>query len=354
MDTVQAEVVLSTLSEVYALDDVQEVVDRVCRRVVRICPYRLALLSLYFGEDVYVGLEGGDEEMRASFLRSARAATPESRARRRNMIWDRHRIAGTNLCFLPEGSEVPLGPSFHPSAEAPGSEWRPNDRLMVFVRGADNEIRGVLALDCPEDGRRPDPARLGSLETVDRLITLMGVVIHNKHLAAKLRESEERYAAVVEQAHDGILIVRDGRILFANRRFGEMVGTAPPALVNRAASAVLAPEQGATLPGEKEARLLRSDGRAVDVALRTSTIRFGGATAEMVAVADITERKRILKQLVRSQKMARWPAASPTTSTTSSEGSWATQASSRCPSPTGSGPCGTWRRWRRPPTGPPT
>ena len=304
MDSLQAEVVLSTLSEVYALDDVQEIVDRTCRRVVQICPYRLALLSLYFGEDVYVGLEGGDEEMRESFVRSARAATPEGRARRRNLIWDRHRIDGTNICFLPEeDSEVPLGPSFHPSEEAPECEWRPNDRLMVFVRGADHEIRGVLALDRPTHGRRPDPDNLGELETVDRLITLMGVVIHNKHLAAKLRESEERYAAVVEQAHDGILIEREGRILFANRRMGEMLDTAPALLVNRDVESVLAPESGTTLPGEKEAHLLRPDGRAVDVAVRTSTIRFGGASATLVSVVDITERKRILTQLVRGQKM---------------------------------------------------
>ena len=42
---------------------------------------------------------------------------------------------------------------------------------------------------------------------------LMGVQIHNRHLARKLQESEERYAAVVEQGHDGMLIARGDRIL---------------------------------------------------------------------------------------------------------------------------------------------
>jgi len=303
MDASQAETVLTTLTEVYALDDVQAIVDLACRRAVELSPYRLALLSLYFGDDVYIGLEGGNEEMRQSFLRAARQATSEGRALRRQRIWEKHRIEGTNICFMPEDSEIPFGMSFHASEPVDGAEWRPNDRLMLFVRDAHDEVRGVLSLDRPEDGKRPDPKNLGSLAAVDRFITLMGVVIHNKHLQAKLRESEERYAAVVEQGHDGILIVREGRILFANSRVGEMLGLPPSLLVGRAADKVIAQEGGATFPGEKDGHLLRPDGRAIDVSLRTTMIRVGGIDARLFAVADITERKRILAQLVRAKKM---------------------------------------------------
>jgi PAS domain S-box-containing protein len=303
MDVSQAETVLATLAEVYALDDVQAIVDLACKRAVALSPYRLALLSLYFGDDVYIGLEGGDEEMRRSFLSAARRATPEGRARRRQRIWDKHRLDGTNICFMPEDSEIPFGMSFHASETVAGAEWRPNDRLMLFVRDAHGDVSGVLSLDRPSDGRRPDPRNLGPLVWVDRFITLMGVVIHNKHLQAKLRESEERYAAVVEQGHDGILIVRDGRVLFANTRMGEMLGLPPSLVVGRAADKVIAQQGGASLPGETDGRLLRPDGRTVDVALRSSTIRVAGVDARLLAVADITERKRILAQLVRAKKM---------------------------------------------------
>src|SRR5262245_46256810 len=133
MDALQARTVLSTLADVYALDDVQAIVDLACRRVGQLCPYRLALLSLYFGDDVYIGLEGGDEEMRQSFLKVARQATPESRAKRRQKIWDKYRLDGTNICFMPEDSDIPFGNSFHPSESVAGAEWKPNDRLMLFV-----------------------------------------------------------------------------------------------------------------------------------------------------------------------------------------------------------------------------
>ncbi|MGH7162962.1 MAG: hybrid sensor histidine kinase/response regulator [Planctomycetota bacterium] len=303
MEYSQAEVVLSGLAEAYALDDVQAIVDRVCERVVRISPYRLAILSLYFDADVYIGVAGGDEALRRRFYENARKTSLEGRAAKRTAIWEKHRVHGTSICFIPEGSEIPLSAAFVPSPTRNGSEWKPEDRLMVFVRGVDGEVRGVLSLDRPEDGRRPDPADLGPLATIDRFMTLMGAVIHNKHLAAKLRESEERYAAVVEQGHDGILIVRNGEILFANRRLGDMLGAPPASLAGKPLDEVLLVDDEWSLPGERECRLRRPDGQFLHVTWKSGTIRLGGATATLVAVADVSERRRILSQLLRAQKL---------------------------------------------------
>ncbi len=303
MKSSEAETVLAALSEVYALDDVQQIVDRVCEVVVSICPYRVALLSLYFGEDVYIGLVGGDDGMRRRFLEAARGFDQAAREEKRKAIWGSYRIPGTSICFIPEGSDIAFSKSFQPSEERAGSAWRPADRLMVFVRGADREVRGVLSLDEPLSGERPDHADLGPLGTVDRLVELMGVVIHNKHLAAKLRESEERYAAVVEQGHDGILVERDGKVIFANGRVARMLAAERARLVGTPLDRILARSDEVSLTGEEEGRLLRLDGRSIDVAIRTSTIGLGGATATLFAVADITERKRIFGQLMRAQKM---------------------------------------------------
>jgi len=295
----EAEIVLNTLSEVEGLDDVQQIVDRVCRCVVEISPYRTALLSIYQGTDVYVGLEGGDEELRRRFLESSRNATEEGRAKRRSSMWREYGIAGTNIVWIPEGSELYFGPAYESSEDVFGSEWRPDDRLMVFVRDADGEVQGVLSLDRPADGARPDPHDLGVLESVDRLMTLMGTVIRNKYLAGKLRESEARYGAVVEQGHDGILILRDEVVTFANRRMGELAGVEPSALMGRPLSAIVASALDTALPGESTATLASG----VEVALRHSEIRCEGVAATLVAVADISERQRMLNQLMRAQRL---------------------------------------------------
>ena len=299
----EADLVLDALADVYALGDVQSLCDRVCQCVVRLSNYRLALLSLYFGDDVYIGLEGGSDDLRKHFFETASTTPMEVRQRKRAQIWSNHRIPGTDLCFIPSGSAVHFGPSFTPSPEAPGAEWQPDDRLMLFVRGAQAEVHGVLSLDQPADGQRPDPDDLGSLRAVDRFMKLMGVQIHNRHLARKLQESEERYAAVVEQGHDGMLIARGDRVLFANRRIAEMVGVDPPDLIDRTVASLLGPTSAPSLPGEEEGILRRDDGSSVDVNIRRSTLRFGEASATLVAMADITERKRVFGQLMRAQKM---------------------------------------------------
>jgi len=299
----EASIVLDALTDVYARDDVQEVVDRVCRCAVAVSPYRVALLSLYFGEDVYIGLEGGPETLRRHFLRTARKTSHQQRAEKRSAIWSRYRIGDTAVCFIPAGSDIRFGPSYQPSPERPGAEWHPDDRVMVFVRGVDGEVHGVLSLDDPDDGLRPDPDDLGSLLAIDRLMKLMGVFIHNKHLDSKLRDSEARYSAVVEQSHDGILIEREGRIRFANRRIGHMLDTMPGLLLGRKVDEVVTRSDLPALPNEEEGVLHGRDGRTHDVSIRTTPIRFGGETANLLSVQDITERKRIMARLQRSQKM---------------------------------------------------
>ncbi len=303
MEANQAEIVLSGLTEVNALDDVQEIVDRVCRRVVQICSYRTALISLYFGDDIYIGLEGGSEEMRQRFLETARRTTRERRRQKRELIWRNHRIAGTNICFIPEGSAVPFSGSFTLSEDTSG-DWRPADRLMVFVRGADTRIHGIVSLDNPASGLRPSARELSEeLATVDRFIKLIGVLVHNRHLASKLRESQQQYAAVVEQGHDGILIERKGTVLFANSRISAMLGVESRALIGASVDDLIEHDRFAALPGEREARLVRRDGDKLAVTVRTGAIMFAGASANLLAVADISERQRMLAQLMRAQKM---------------------------------------------------
>ena len=298
-----AEVVLRTLSEVEGLDDVQEIVDRVCACVADITPFQLALLSVYFESDVYVGLQGGSEELRERFVEIAKTATHEGRVRKREEMWANYRIPKTNLVWIPEGSDLPFGPAFEPSDEVPGAEWRPADRLMVFVRGTDGEVRGVLSLDQPSDNKRPDLDNLGTLEAVDRLMTLMGAVIANKHLTKTLRESEQRYAAVVEQGNDGVLIERDGVILFANRRIGEMLDRDPATLLGREIGAIVQEGPGDELPGVPTAHLIRADGSELAVSLRKGEIHYDVGTATLVTAADISERQRIQAQLMRAQKL---------------------------------------------------
>jgi signal transduction histidine kinase len=295
----EAELVLETLREVEGLDDVQQIVDRVCASVVHISTYRTALLVVYFEEEAYVGLAGGTPGMRERFESSASAAWDSERVRVREALWTRHRVGNSNIVWIPAEADAPRTVAFTPSEDMQGADWRPDDRLMVFLRGADGVIRGVLSLDRPMDGRRPDPADLGQLELVDRLMSLMRTVIENKYLSAKQRDSEQRYAAVVEQGLEGLIITRAGMILYANQRIGDMLGCTPRSLTGETLASLLRCDEVAALPGETTGELCNG----VPVALRTETIRYDGDDATLVAMTDVSERRRLLHELMRAQKL---------------------------------------------------
>jgi diguanylate cyclase (GGDEF)-like protein/PAS domain S-box-containing protein len=127
-----------------------------------------------------------------------------------------------------------------------------------------------------------------------------------------LRDSEERYRRLVEAGPIALLTHREGRVSFANAKALELFGTHIPAdLVGRPLASLVHPDDrrilqaqpghdlrsGAALePGE--ARILRLDGRTVEVEAVAVPISEQGQASIQVVLLDITERKRV-EQRVR-------------------------------------------------------
>jgi PAS domain S-box-containing protein len=130
-------------------------------------------------------------------------------------------------------------------------------------------------------------------------------ITEQKRVEETLRESEELYRAVVEQAAEGILLidVDSKRILEANPAYVNLLGYAPEEIL-RLRIYDLVPysresmdcyiervlERRSYLSGERRHR--RKDGSLVDVEVRANLISFGGREAVCMVVRDITERKR--------------------------------------------------------------
>lgn len=134
----------------------------------------------------------------------------------------------------------------------------------------------------------------------------------------KLRESEERYRAVVEQATEGILLVDvdDRRVLEANAAYRGLLGYSPEEmsgltfydLVPYSREAMdcyveQVRERGSYVSGER--RHLRKDGSTVDVEVSANTIHYGGREAMCIVVRDITERKKAQEALSQSEERYR-------------------------------------------------
>ncbi len=135
-----------------------------------------------------------------------------------------------------------------------------------------------------------------------------------------LRESEEQYRSVVENSHEGILIVDDAsHFLYANDELSRILGYSHDEIMDQNFQAFLDDEskdlvtdrylrrqRGENLPHRYEIKLVRKDGESRDVELSSAIIRDSkGKTRTVGQILDITERFRMEKTVRQERDRAR-------------------------------------------------
>lgn len=130
----------------------------------------------------------------------------------------------------------------------------------------------------------------------------------------RLRASEERYRRLVEEISDGIFIVQDERLAFANRAlahllgfdreqltgrpFRELVGTRD---LLRVLEVMRRAERGEETGGEITCLLATKSGPPIEARIRWSGIEFQGRRAVAGTVVDVSERARFDRALLKSE-----------------------------------------------------
>lgn len=123
-----------------------------------------------------------------------------------------------------------------------------------------------------------------------------------QEVLARLQESEERYRVIVEMSPDAIVVEQDGLLAFANGAARHMLAAREDAplvgkgldefnLLGDAARAARHPGQAV------ETVALKTDGSTVEVSLSCVAIVYGGRRATQVVLRDISDRKRLERQL---------------------------------------------------------
>ena len=147
-----------------------------------------------------------------------------------------------------------------------------------------------------------------------------GVVINMRDVTDRreaeeaLRESEAKYAAVVEQATDGVVIAQDGVVVFANRAHAGITGYPVEELVGMPFADMIVPEcRGAAvtryrarLSGEdaspvSETKIRCKDGTVKEIEASAVVIQYMGRPAVLSITRDVTERKKA-EQLLRESE----------------------------------------------------
>ena len=150
-----------------------------------------------------------------------------------------------------------------------------------------------------------------------------------------LAESEERYRAIFEHAHDGVgvLTASDHRLVDVNKKFGEMLGYTPLSLIGRDICEVLKCGEEAGpggLPeifdcssgnrrdlserawsGEREVIIHTASGSPIDTAVSCSLLSTGRQKLFVLIIRDLTEQKQherekqeMHRQLYQASKLA--------------------------------------------------
>jgi diguanylate cyclase (GGDEF)-like protein/PAS domain S-box-containing protein len=139
---------------------------------------------------------------------------------------------------LPEGEVVGWVPDV-PVSDDPAA-WHPLDALFAPLYSPDGDLVGMLAVDLPEDQRRPGPIHRELLEI---FATQAGLAIDKARLTdqllaekARLEASETTFRMVFEGAGNGMATIafegpEAGRILRVNDAFCRITGYAADQLV---------------------------------------------------------------------------------------------------------------------------
>ena len=140
-------------------------------------------------------------------------------------------------------------------------------------------------------------------------------ITDRKNIEISLRESEAKYKTLVENSQDGIIIVRDNKVLYANDTICKLLGHCIEGLN---AEAIIHPQDIYKVTAiairrrnhdfstiNESFRMISKNGDIKDCDTTSTLIQFGGQWVSFFTVHDLTESKQMQHELRRSEQKYR-------------------------------------------------
>jgi PAS domain S-box-containing protein len=133
---------------------------------------------------------------------------------------------------------------------------------------------------------------------------------HRTQVERKLQKSQEKYRNVVEHSNDGICIVQDYELKYANRRLAEILGYSREEIIDHAIEKYFQPDTIRQINDiyddflrrkideqRIETVILHKNGYPIDVEMSISMTTYNEHRAGLIFIYDISARKRAEEQI---------------------------------------------------------
>ncbi|MGY6519724.1 MAG: sensor domain-containing protein [Lysobacteraceae bacterium] len=133
-----------------------------------------------------------------------------------------------------------------------------------------------------------------------------------------LQQSQALYKVLVDSSQDGVFLIQNGRVVFANQSMARMLGMTVEALTGSEYMALVAPEDrdaqlarrqeresGSSRTQRYEITLVRPDGSRLLCEVVASAVEYDGAIASSGVIRDVTRVREVERALKRSESRYR-------------------------------------------------
>ncbi len=155
----------------------------------------------------------------------------------------------------------------------------------------------------------------------NKIVGMQGILVDitdQKLVQKALRNSEERYRLVVENAHESIAVIQDGKVVFANSKIEELSGWTVQEVLSRPMLDFVHPDdlemianmhvrrlRGEDVPSSYTARFVDRAGNTKSVEVNAVLFKWQGKPAVLAFLNNITDRKKITDDLKASEEKYR-------------------------------------------------
>ena len=181
------------------------------------------------------------------------------------------------------------------------------EELEEMNRELDRTNRGIIALTHELENKNKE------LEVKNS--ELLKEINERKKAEKKLKESEERYRILVENITDGILVVKNGNIVFANRQAKDILGYTSedltgidiisffPDLIKEKLRRIIESKSEECSEKTCETKIITRKGEEIDVEVVVRNIAFSNEIANLLILRDIRLRKLLEIERFHTRKL---------------------------------------------------